>query len=662
MAALPGLPFPPCAALTSRLVSSPMSITLASLFQDHAVLQRDRPLPVWGTAPPLVKIRVTLGDQTACTFSNSSGDFFLKLPPLPAGGPHTLTVTVVKTGESLAIRDLLIGEVWLASGQSNMEMRLNACLPLTAEVIATADFPQIRFFTVATRAHLGPQRTVTGSWQAATPAVAGSFSAAAFVFARRLHRELGVPVGVISSSWGGSIIQSWLSRPALALNPEVSDWLARYEALVWSDDRWALMESPGSDGRVSGTPKDPGNTGLARDWHQANFDDATWPVMSLPGTWQSAGHQHSGVYWFRRTVEIPQAWVGRELQLHLGGVDKQDISYVNGVEVGRTGKDQEDQYWNAPRVYTVPASAVTGRTLLIAVRAYSFVYDGGIIGSDSSLHIGPADAPEAHLPLAGKWRYQCEHNLGLVTETHLMGHGERNSPHMLFDNMLQPLVPYALRGVIWYQGEGNAGEARLYTRLMRDLILDWRHQWGQPDLAFHLVQLPGFQAAKDHQPASHWAHLREAQTAALDLPHTGMAVMIDLGDAGDIHPKNKIPVGERLAQSALARTYGRDLVPNGPIFDSLTLEAGGYARCRFHQSGEKLTTTDGQPPRLFFIAGEDRVFHPAEVRVDGADVVVSHPAGAQPSAVRYAWADNPEGANLAGPDGLPASPFRSDRW
>ncbi|MEZ0216973.1 MAG: sialate O-acetylesterase [Rariglobus sp.] len=639
-----------------------MSLQLASLFQDHAVLQRDRPLPVWGSAPPLMKVRVTLGDQTACTFSSSSGDFFLKLPPLPAGGPHTLTVTVVKTGESIAIRDLLIGEVWLASGQSNMEMRLNACLPLTAEVIATANFPQIRFFTVATRAHLGPQRTVNGSWQAATPAVAGSFSAAAFVFARRLYLELGVPVGVVSSSWGGSIIQSWLSRPALALNPEVSDWLAKYESQVWSDDRWALMESPGSDGRVSGTPKDPGNTSLARGWHQADFADASWPRMSLPGTWQSAGHQHSGVYWFRRTVEIPQAWVGRELQLHLGGVDKQDISYVNGVEVGRTGKDQEDQYWNAPRVYTIPASAVTGRTLLVAVRAYSFVYDGGIIGADSSLHIGPADAPEAHLPLAGKWSYQCEHNLGLVTETHLMGHGERNSPNMLFDNMLQPLVPYALRGVIWYQGEGNAGEAARYTRLMQDLILDWRRQWGQSDLAFHLVQLPGFQAAKEHQPASHWAHFRESQTAALALPHTGMAIIIDVGDAGDIHPKNKVPVGERLAISALARTYGRDLIPNGPLFDTLAIGADGSTRCRFHQAGAALTTTDGQPPRLFFIAGEDRVFHPATARIDGAEIVVGHPAVPRPASVRYAWADNPEGCNLAGPTGLPASPFRSDRW
>ncbi|HEY9250053.1 MAG TPA: sialate O-acetylesterase, partial [Rariglobus sp.] len=486
--------------------------------------------------------------------------------------------------------------------------------------------------------------------------------AVAFIFARRLHLELGVPVGVVSSSWGGSIIQSWLSRPALALNPEVSGWLARYESLVWSEDRWTQMESPGPDGRVNGTPKDPGNTGIGRNWHRPDFSDSDWSLMSLPGTWQSAGHQHSGVYWFRRTVEIPRDWFGRELRLHFGGIDKQDVTYVNGVEVGRTGKDREDQYWNIPRVYTIPASAVTGRTLLIAVRVYSFVYDGGIIGADPSMHIGPAGGTAAGLPLAGEWRYRCEHDLGLVTETNLMGHGERNSPHMLFDNMLQPLVPYALRGAIWYQGEGNASEAALYAGLMRDLVLDWRRQWGQPDLAFHLVQLPGFQSAKAHQPASHWAHLRESQTAALALPHVGIAVTIDLGDAGDIHPKNKVPVGERLAQSALARTYGRDLVPNGPLFETLTVEAGGSVRCRFQQAGAGLTTTDGQPPRLFFIAGEDRVFHPAAARIDGTTVVVNHPSVPHPAGVRYAWADNPEGCNLAGPSGLPASPFRSDRW
>ncbi|MFA6286212.1 MAG: sialate O-acetylesterase [Opitutaceae bacterium] len=639
-----------------------MSLTLASPFQNNAILQRDQLLPVWGWTTPNSTVRVSLGGHTARALGNALGEFFVRLPAMPAGGPHTLTVTVAETNERWEATNILIGEVWIASGQSNMEMRLNACLPLTAEVIATADFPQIRFFNVPCRANLGPQRTIEGSWQAATPAAVPPFSAAAFIFARRLHRELGVPVGIVSTSWGGSLIQSWMSRSALALNPEASDWLAQYENKVWSEKRWEEMLSAGPGGRVSNMPLDPGNSGAPQGWHLPSLDDSGWAKMKLPSTWQSAGHLHTGVFWFRRTVEIPAAWVGRELTLHLGAVDKQDISYVNGVEVGRMGKDREDSYWNIPRHYPIPASAVTGRTLVIAVRAYSFVYDGGIIGADKDLRLSVAGDPESSLPLAGDWRYHLEHNLGIVNEDHVMGHGERNSPHILFDNMLLPFIPYAVRGAIWYQGEGNASKAALYASLMRDLVLDWRRHWGQPDFAFHLVQLPNFQAAKEHQPDSNWARLRESQTAALALPHVGMAVTIDVGDPGDIHPKNKVPVGERLATSALARTYGRDLIPNGPIFNTLTIGADGSARCRFHQAGKGLTTTDGQPPRLFFIAGDDRVFHSAKTRIEGTEVVVSHPAVPRPCAVRYAWADNPEGCNLAGPTGLPAGPFRSDRW
>ncbi len=636
-----------------------MSLELASLFQDHAVLQRDQPLPVWGWAAPGATVRVELAGNTASALAGTHGDWILRLPTLPAGGPHTLVVGIPATGERVEIKDLLVGEVWLASGQSNMEMSLNASRPLTDDDIATADFPLIRFFTVRTRANLGPQRTVTGNWQSCSPEVAGSFSGVAFSFARRLHRELGVPVGIVSSSWGGSIIQSWLSRSALALNPEVADWLDLYETKTWTESHWKQMLATGPDGRVNGTPKDPGNTALERSWHQPAFNDAAWPVMSLPGTWQSAGHKHSGVYWFRRSIQIPSAWVGRALTLRFGGADKQDVSYVNGIEIGRTGKGQEDQYWNQPRAYTVPASAVTGTTLVIAVRVYSFIFDGGIIGAAKDLRIELDDGNS--LPLAGEWRYQCEHDLGVVRESHLMGHGERNTPHMLFDNMLLPLVPYALRGALWYQGEGNAGEAQLYTRMMRDLILDWRARWGQRDFAFHLVQLPGFQAARAHQPDSHWAHFREAQNAALSLPHTGIAITIDLGEAGDIHPKDKIPVGERLAQSALALTYGRNVIPSGPLADRFTVEADAI-RCQFQHAGNQLTTTDGKSPRLFFIAGEDRVFHSAQAVIDGASVVVHSPQVSRPVAVRYAWADNPEGCNLAGPTGLPASPFRSDRW
>lgn len=638
-----------------------MNLRLASLFQDHAVLQRDRPLPVWGRATPFARVRVSLAGRDAFAPCDEGGRFSLRLPPLPAGGPHTLVATDETSGERVEIRDLLVGEVWLASGQSNMEWTLDASRPLVDADIAAADFPGMRFFKVRTRAHLGCRDDVQGEWRVVDPRSAGGFSAVAFACARRLHRELGVPVGVIVSSWGGSIIQSWLSRSALALNPDTAGALSRFENVAWTEEHWQRMASPGPDGRVTIFPKDPGNTGLARGWHLPEFEDAGWERIPLPGTWQNAGHRHTGVFWFRRSIELPRDWIGKALRLEIGAADKQDVAYVNGVEVGRTGSGQEEQHWATPRAYTVPAALVTGERLVVAVRVYSFAYDGGLIGPASAMRLFPENNPARAERLDGVWRMACEHDLGVSEARHLAGHGERNTPHILFDNMLAPLVPYALRGVWWYQGEGNSDDAAIYGGMLRDLILDWRRAWGDPTLAFHTVQLPGFKPAQEHQPGSSWAVLREAQLSTLALPRTGIAVTIDLGEAGDIHPKNKIPVGDRLADSVLAHTYGRAGQPCGPLFDRAEVE-GSALRCHFRHAQGGLSTTDVRPPRLFFIAGASRVFFAAHARIEGATVVASHPGIPHPVAVRYAWADNPEGCNLAGADGRVASPFRSDMW
>jgi len=636
-----------------------MSLRLASPFQDHAVLQRDQVLPVWGWAAPLTRIRVTLAGNEAHGLSNAQGDWLVRLPALSAGGPHTLTVEAA--GETLTITNLLVGEVWIASGQSNMEWPLDQSRPFTDEAIATADFPGIRFFKVGRRTHLGPHRTVDGSWQLATPSAAPLFSAVAFAFARRLHRELGVPIGILSSSWGGTIIETWTSRSTLAHNPEIAAWFAGYEALTWTPGRWKTVGELGSDGRLA-NPNLPSDPGLTQPWHSTGLDDSAWSSLQLPASWQSAGEKYSGIFWFRRTVEIPADWIGRDLELHLGAADKQDIAYVNGTEVGRTGKDREDRFWNVPRTYTVPAALVTGRRLVIAVRVYSFLYDGGLIGPAHVMRVHPAGQPDTALPLAGAWRYRCEHNFGVVTvPPAVMGHGEPNSPHMLFDNMIAPLVPYATRGAIWYQGESNESAPHLYARLLRDLVEDWRRQWGVPSLAFHTVQLTAFRSPLAHEPDSKWARLREAQTALLSLPGTGIAVITDLGEAADIHPKNKIPVGERLAQSALARDYHRALVPNGPLASAFTFN-GSSARVVFTDTDGVLSTTDGTAPRTVFVAGTDRIFHPATATIEGTSLLVTSPAVPSPVAVRYAWADNPEGSNLTGASGLPASPFRSDRW
>ncbi len=639
-----------------------MSIQLASLFQDHAVLQRDQTLPVWGRCAPDTRVRVTLAGREAHSRSNADGQWLVRLPALPAGGPHTLVVETPADGHCVTVSDLLVGEVWLASGQSNMNWKLEQSLPLVADDIATADFPQIRFFDVGRRTHIGPHDAVAGKWIPSSPAVAKQFSAVAFSFARRLHRELGVPVGILSSSWGGTIIQSWTSRSTLALNPDMAGWLAGYEANAWTAERWQDMGEMGPDGRIppaNAYPADPGSTG---DWHATDHDDADWADIELPATWQSAGHKHSGIVWFRHTLKLPAGWAGRELELHLGAVDKQDITYVNGVEIGRTGTGFEDRFWNVPRAYRVPAGLTGDGALTIAVRAYSFIYDGGLIGPAADMKLHPVGEPASIVPLAGAWRFRCEHNLGVVVlPPAVMGHGEPNSPHMLFDNMIAPLVPYALRGAIWYQGESNEGAPELYGRLLRDLVEDWRRQWDRPDLAFHVVQLPGYKPVAEHQTDTRWARLREAQASVLQLPGTGLATTLELGDAGDIHPKNKIPVGERLAGGALAVTYGRPLTATGPLPRAFVRESDSL-RILFDHVGEGLATRDGAAPRTLFVAGQDRQFHPAEAVIDGATLVVRCAQVPVPVAVRHAWADNPETANLINRDGLPAGSFRSDNW
>lgn len=565
----------------------------------------------------------------------------------------------VDTGEGVEIRDILVGEVWLASGQSNMEWTLGQCGPSSLDPIAAADSARIRVFTAGRRAHLGSHRAVAGMWKVATSDNIGEFSAVAYGFACELQARLDVPVGIISSAWGGTVIQAWTSRDTLSHNPDLTASLNGHEARAWTPEFWATAEQPAQRNFAHARLRpDPG---ITRPWHWADLNDSDWETVSLPGTWQSAGHANQGVMWFRRTVMIPPAWVGRELRLHLGAVDKHDITFVNGCEVGRTGQGFEEVWWNVPRVYVIPAALVTGAGLQITVRAYSFLYRGGLIGPARDMQLRPSDVGEPAVPLDGVWRMRREHDFGLIEATELAGHGQPNTPHMLFDNMIRPFVPYALRGVIWYQGESNSDRPDSYGVMLRDLIADWRRHWGRPTLAFHIVQLPGYMAAADFEEHSTWARVREAQAAAGELPFVGVAVTLDLGDADDIHPPNKVPVAQRLARSALSLTYDHALVPSGPAPSHYRYEAG-MVHVVFNHVGEGLMTTDGRPSRTFYVAGADRMFHPAHARIDGTNIAVWSEGVASPCAVRYAWANNPRAANLVNSEGLPAGSFRSDKW
>ena len=634
-----------------------MKIKLASVFQNHAVLQRDLPLPVWGHGEPGESVLVRLNAHEAQTQVDAEGNWLLRMPPLQAGGPHRLRVEA-ESGV-VELDDLLAGDVWLCSGQSNMEWKLG---DLREEWHGDlADLPQIRMLTVSTGVGHGCANRVEGRWTVCTPSALLAFSAVGGFFGRELHARLGVPIGLICNAWGGTRVQAWMSREALMQDPSGRNEVAFYESFVWKTGGQSVPASISDWKRTSG-PHDAGNIGLERGWTGSAFDDSSWPAMRLPGHWNRLGEPFNGVLWFRMQMEIPESWGGRDLELSLGAIDKHDETWVNGELVGATGWENPDS-WKTPRVYTVPGRLTdASRLVTIAVRARSHVYDGGFSGPATTMFLRPHGSVEEPLSLAGEWRYFVEQNWGVVIPPDFQWCPDNpNSPHALFDNRLALLIPYGLRGVIWYQGESNAGDAADYARMLTAMIRDWRRRWAQGDFPFLQVQLANFGPAAMDFKRSQWAELREAQAMVLAEPALGMAVAIDIGEALDIHPQNKRDVGLRLARWALSEFYGREGIPSGPLFKGIQIESGGRLRCFFLHVGKGLVSRGG-PLTHFLLAGRDRAFHRAEARIDGETVVVRCDAVTEPAAVRYAWADNPEGCNLFNEEGLPASPFRSDSW
>ncbi len=643
---------------------------LSPLFSDGAVFQRNENIPIWGSTDPSVVVKAEFAGKTAYALSAKDGTFRLHLPPVEAGGPYELTVSD-RNGGSVRISNVLVGEVWLASGQSNMEFRMNASpVQLEAFLRENRDSDSIRMFTVHRAASSAIESGVSGKWAPADAENVGLFSAVALWFAYRLRERLGVPVGILHSSWGGTYIQAWTSREMLARNPEYRFELVEYENNLREKYDWNGFDPAKSEFYTADllailekySKKDTGNTGFARGWAAPDFDDSQWKSMRIPGNWITGGINENGATWFRKTLELPAHWAGKDLIYHSGGVDKHDITYFNGVEIGRTGKDFEDAYWSMPRTYSIPGNLVKAGKNLIAVRAYSFIYDGGFVGGEEDFYLELPDSGET-VSFAGESLAFPEYSIGKISrnsggQVFMSGPYFQNSPHILFDAMIAPLIPYAIRGVIWYQGETNAHtipEAAAYARFMRDLIEDWRFRWGLGDFPFLMVELANYRSSKAYDPESTWAVLRDSQRkAAAALPNVAISHTTDVGDILDIHPKDKRSVGTRLARIALAGMYScPDVVPNGPEFQNLRLE-GSRIRVTFRYAEGLHAET--LPVKGFFLAASDGVFRPAEGTIEGSSVVLSSPEIALPRSVRYSWADNPVG-NLYNAEKLPAAPF-----
>lgn len=632
----------------------------AAIFGDHMVLQQGIPFPIWGWAESGEIITATIDGRSATAIAGKDGRWTAHLPAMKAGGPFALTIA---GSREISFRDVMVGEVWICSGQSNMQWSVRDSADSERE-IREANHPGIRLFTVPNMAQVKPASDIRGEWAACRPDTIAGFSAVAYYFGRELHQKLGVPIGLVNTSWGGTRIEAWMSRGALADDEEGRAEVLKYEKSLGdshgpqSDYKRQLAEYQRWE--KENLPKDAGNSGYKNGWANPSADVSDWKEMTLPRYWQSAGHQMSGVFWFRREVDIPATHAGSDLVLRLGAVDKCDITYFNNVEVGRVDRDTPN-CWAVAREYTIPRRLVKPGRNTIAVRVLSDCFAGGFAGNPPEMHLAMAGENGTVMRLDGPWKYRIEQDFGQVVipppPSPPHGEGNPNSPHILYDNMIAPLVPFGMRGAIWYQGESNASAVARYRFLLPALIRDWRAAWKQGKFPFLFVQLCNYNA-EDNTPGDiKWAKLREAQLKTLSEPNTGMAITIDIGEATDVHPKNKQDVGRRLALSALHVAYGhKDGVHSGPIFRSFQVE-GNKVRIQFDHVGGGLIARGGKLIG-FEIAGDDSKFVGADAVVEGDTVIVSSVKVSMPKSVRYAWANNPE-CNLYNRECLPASPFRT---
>ena len=639
-----------------------MTFKISSLFRDHAVFQRNIPLPVWGVTVPETQVRCSLGGCRAMTISNECGRFALRLPPLPAGGPHELVFENLQDGDRIVYKDIWIGEVYLTSGQSNMEFQLkNTDSFEQLKNAGRLDNSAIHYLKVPISACPSRKCSFEAVWQAATPETAGDFSAVGFLFAEKVARETGLKVGIINASCGGTAAESWMSREALMTHPLWKKKVTEYD--VSSFDCSHYEELP--DGQFVPAPGSllqkmlgeqfaelPENEGLRLGYAEPDFDDSIWRAAELPDSWTLMGYNHGGVFWARLAVNLPQSAAGRDLTLSLGAIDKGDITYFNGVEVGRMGDGVNMEFWNQPRVYKVPGKLVRSGSNVIAVRAASFfpiAMAGGMIGPASQMFL---DTGDTRIPLNVEWKYMMEYNAGIAAVEALSqcGPGQFQSQHVLFDNMISPLIPFALRGIIWYQGEANAiCKAAEYKNLLRGLIHDWRYRWGQPDMDFIVIQLPGYQARRLVSPHSQWALLREAQI----LSGEPLVVTCDTGDENDIHPRDKSVVAERTADLAIA-LINKHRPVHSPRMHSVT-RTRGKLLIKFAVYGSTLVFK-GKPDG--FAVGEGGMLLPAQAKIIGDDTVeLSHPGVKNPQIIYYGWSNFPIGT-LYNTHGLPAAPFR----
>lgn len=619
-------------------------IVLPKLFGDNMVLQRGIKIPVWGNAAPGTHIIAELGGFRAVAIADHEGKWIIRFPVHKAGGPYALKISEQgKPGSEIKLNGILIGDVWLASGQSNMEWQVKQSLDADNE-ISNANYPEIRLLQVAHDKKLTPQHNIPGgTWAVCNPVNVPQFSAVAYYFSRKIHRDQHVPIGIIQSTWGGTPIESWTSREQLLTSPITKTRMIANDTLSeqsFVNDSlnlirfWDIVYHPqkNTDKTIPAT----------------SYDDSGWPTVEMPRLIKDFGiGPYEGMVWLRKKIILPESFYGKDLTLHLGHPEMNYSMYFNGEEICKT-------IWNSDpkQSYTIPAKLIRKGENTISLRIAMLWGGGGINPPAEEINITDG---AVKVSLAGKWRYQKDLEPGLPQIKNY-----QNYPSLLFNAMINPVIPFGIKGFLWYQGEANEAEAYNYRKLFPMLIDDWRKRWKQGNLPFMYVQLANFKKRKPLPSESEWAELREAQTLTLSQPNTGMACIIDIGEADNIHPKNKQEVGRRLALNANKQVYKQKVTASGPLYKSYRKEANRIY-ISFNNVSAGLRSKDAKEITGFSIAGNDQQFYWAKATIEGKYVVVYADQVRDPQAVRYAWADNPE-CNLINAEGLPAIPFRTDNW
>lgn len=609
------------------------------------MLPRNISVPIFGLGVPGSTVEVEFGVFRAQTLVKPEGTWKLKMPPSVAGGPYVLKMR--SGGQEVVVRDVMVGDVWLASGQSNMEWPVSRSRE--AADIRKEITPQIRCFKVVQTSSSAPEKEIRGNWTVGSKDEVGKWSAVATSFALEIQKQIKIPIGIIQASWGGTKIEAWMSQSSLESNPKLKPIVDEFvSSLGGYKERLATWQESVNQWDAANEKKDPGNQGFDKGWGRLDFDDKTWSEVALPTPWeQIEGRDVDGAVWYRHHFTLPPEWKGKGLRLELGFVGTDDSAYVNGLKVGATlGRFKARAYFVGPGVLREGDNVV-------AVRVWNRSGEGGLLGPD--IKLTSADGGTS-LDLNTTWKTRNETVIEPPTSEaerrpiRPMGPGDRNAPSGAFHGMIAPLIPYGIKGILWYQGEANVGAASLYRDLFPTMVKDWRARWKEPMLPFFYVQLPGYGKTPDPIKAE-WAELRAAQESVLSLQMTGMAPSIDLGDAETIHPLRKREVGRRLAGFALSRVYRKGTPSFCPTMISAKREAG-HVRVVFQDVYGSLKTRDGAPIVGLESLGADGVWSPCDADILRNQLIVSGDV----KGIRYLWADNPSG-NLVNAVGLPVAPF-----